>query len=170
MEVLSGPLFALIFLIHNTFPNRERTDSDRALCMRCDNVHRPVSEWDFAFPLAHAQVSQCKRITLHKYAWISDWIDTTQELSWQAEADHTLFVTYTHCTLIQHTTCSTGEMAIHIYTAEALSDVMPWVHRCILLSCSRFYCSPSVTILPLSNLQWSLCGLSLSLLTFSICS
>jgi len=65
MEVLSSPLFALIFLIHNTFPNRERTDSDRALCMRCENVHRPVSEWDFAFPLAHAQVSQCKRITLH---------------------------------------------------------------------------------------------------------
>ena len=65
MEVLSGPLFALIFLIHNTFPNRERTDSDRALCMWCENVHHPVSEWDFVFPLAHAQVSQCKRITLH---------------------------------------------------------------------------------------------------------
>ena len=24
MEVLSSPLFALVFLIHNTFPNRER--------------------------------------------------------------------------------------------------------------------------------------------------
>ena len=61
MEVLSSPLFAfaLVFMIHNTFQNRERksTDSDRALCMRCENVHNPVSEWDFAFPLAHPQAA-----------------------------------------------------------------------------------------------------------------
>jgi len=135
--------------------------------MRCENVHRPVSEWDFAFPLAHAQVSQCKRITLHKLC---------MDLRLDRYNTGTEFTGWSRSHIICHIHTLHTDPAHHVlnrrdgytHTAEALSDVMPWVYRCILLSCSRFYCCPSVTILPLLKLQWSLCGLSPSLLTFSI--
>ena len=88
------------------------------------------------------------------YAQISDCIATLRELSWHAEADtHIICHIHTqHSTLIQHTMWSIVEMAVYMgpLTWHALS-----INN---LRCSRFCCSPSLMILPLSRHQRSLCG------------
>ena len=80
---------------------------------------------------------------MSNYAWISDWIATTQELlSWQAEAD--TLVTYTHCIPIQHIMhISAGEMAVYMDSWGTLRCHASIVYN---LCCSCFYCSPSLNI------------------------
>jgi len=60
------------------------------------------------------------------YAWISDWIVTTQKLSWQAEAD-THIICHIHSTRWSSTPCAKQERRLYTWTAEALTDVMSWV-------------------------------------------
>ena len=72
------------------------------------------------------------------------------ELSWPAAwSRHTHHLSYAHTAHWSSTPCTQQEKWLYTWTSEALSEVMP---------CSRFYCSPSPTMLFLARLQWSLCG------------
>jgi len=68
------------------------------------------------------------------------YIDTTQELSWQAEADTLIIgVTYIYGTL----------------SSTPYAQQERWLYTWTAVTLLLFLCSPSPMILPLVNLHWS---------------
>jgi len=85
--------------------------------------------------------TQCMAIATRR-----NWVDRLKQT-------RTSLVSYTHCTLIQHTMRSAREMAVYVDSwKHSQMSCLEYIYK-LLLHCSRFCCSPSPTILPLANLH-----------------